>query len=71
MKTYYSPVFLDESRTYPDKRGNSRPTGKLHGFIMARRFFVTPKGKIKAERFIVSFSWNEDTYEAKARKSSM
>lgn len=66
MKTYYAPSFIDESRTYPDKNGNSRPTGKFSGMVMTRRFYVTPTGKIKAERGIVPFSWQEDTKESKA-----
>jgi hypothetical protein len=70
MKTYYAPTFIDESRTHPDKKGNSRPTGKLKGFVMTRRFSLTPKGKIRAERGVVPFQWSEDTEEAKAEALS-
>ena len=66
MKIYYAPTFLDESRTYPDKKGNSRPTGKLRGMIMTRRFFLASNNKIKAERGMVPFSWKEDTAKSKA-----
>lgn len=66
MKTFYSPTFIDESRTYSDKKGNSKPTGKLRGLLLTRRFYKTPKGKIKAERGVVPFSWKEDTEESKA-----
>lgn len=65
MKTYYAPTFIDESRTFPNKKGESRPTGVLRGMIMTRRFYLTPKKKIAATRGVVPFSWLEDTVEAK------
>lgn len=64
--TFYADMFLDESMTYPDKRGNRRHTGKLSGFIFTRTFKRTRNGKIVVERGIVPFSWAEDTQEAKA-----
>lgn len=67
MKTYYSPTFLDESLTYPNKKGESRPTGKLRGFVFTRSFYKTLSGKIKATRSILPFSWEEDTDESKGR----
>lgn len=66
MKTYYAPTFLDESRTHPNRKGVSLPTGILKGIIFTRSFSKTPKGKIKGERGIIFFSWGKDTKEAKA-----
>jgi hypothetical protein len=66
MLTYYAPTFIDESMTLPDKRGNQRPTGRLSGMVFTRRFSRTRGGRIKAERGVISFSWKEDTQEAKA-----
>ena len=63
---YYASTFLDESLSFPDKRGNQHKTGKLSGMVFARRFSVTKVGKVKADRELISFSWNEDTDEAKA-----
>jgi hypothetical protein len=65
MLTFYAPTFLDESMTHPGKRGHQRPTGKLSGMVFTRRFFRKGNGKIKAERGLVSFSWDQDTQEAK------
>lgn len=64
--TFYAPTFFDESLTRPDKHGHQKPTGRLSGMIMTRKFSVTRAGGIKAERDLISFSWNEDTQEAKA-----
>jgi hypothetical protein len=64
--TFYAPTFIDESMTHPDRRGHQKPTGRLSGMLFTRRFSTTRGGKIRAERGIVSFSWNEDTQEAKA-----
>lgn len=62
--TFYAPTFLDESMTFPDKRGLRRPTGKLSGFVITRRF--SKKGsKFRAERGLVPFSWGRDTPKAK------
>lgn len=62
--TFYAPTFLDESLTRPDKRGDQRPTGRLSGMVFTRRF--SKRGaKFKADRGVVSFSWKEDTPEAK------
>lgn len=66
QQTFYAPTFLDESRTYPDRRGNTSPTGNLRGMVFARRFSKTKAGKIKSERMLIPFSWEEDTQEAKA-----
>lgn len=64
MLTYYAPSFLDESMSHPDKRGNQRRTGRLSGMLFTRSF--SRRGsKIRAKRGIVSFSWDEDTQEAK------
>lgn len=63
--TYYAPTFLDESMTLPDKRGHSRPTGRLSGFVFTRRFSRRGPRKIVAEIGLVPFSWNEDSQEAK------
>lgn len=63
--TFYAPTIIDESWTYPDKRGRQKQTGKLSGFIFTRRF--SRRGtRIRAERGLVPFSWAEDTMEAKA-----
>jgi hypothetical protein len=62
---FYAPTFLDFSMTCPDKKGNKKPTGKLEGFILARTFSRRRSGKIKAERNIIPFKWNEDSEEAK------
>jgi hypothetical protein len=66
MQCYYAPTFLDESLTFPDKKGQQRATGRLSGMVFTRKFFKTKKGKIRAERGLISFSWKEDTQEAKA-----
>lgn len=63
--TFYAPTFIDESMTRPDKRGRQEPTGNLRGMVFTRKFSRTRAGKIKAERGIVSFSWDEDTQDAK------
>ena len=63
-RTFYAPTFLDESRTHPDKAGNTRSTGRLSGMLMTRRFYRRGK-KIVAERGVVPFAWNQDTQEAK------
>lgn len=34
--------------------------------VFARRFSVTKTGKVRAEREVISFSWDENTDEAKA-----
>lgn len=65
MKTYYASTFIDQSRTYPDKRGNSKPTGRLSGFLMTRSFYMQG-GKRRSSKGIKPFSWSEDTEEAKA-----
>ncbi len=62
--TFYAPTFLDESRTYPDKNGNSRNTGIMRGMIFTRTF-KRRGSKIVAERGLIPFSWKEDTQEAK------
>lgn len=65
MLTYYASTFLDESLSSRDKRGNQHRTGRLSGMIFTRRYFK--KGtKIKSERGLITFSWDEDTQEAKA-----
>lgn len=65
MKQFYAPTFIDESMTLPDKKGRSRPTGRLSGMVFARKFSRRKGGGVKAERIMISFSWNEDTQEAK------
>lgn len=65
VQMFYAPTFMDESMTAPDKRGNQRPTGKLSGFVFARKFTRHKTGRIKAERMLLPFSWKEDTQEAK------
>lgn len=65
-KTFYAPTYLDESMSYPDKRGNQHPTGRLSGMVFIRKFSKTRSGRWKAERTIISFSWKEDTQKAKA-----
>lgn len=62
--TFYAPTFLDESMTRPDRKGVQTPTGKLSGMLITRRFSKRGK-KISATRGLVSFSWGEDTQEAK------
>lgn len=65
--TFYSPTFIDESMTCPTKHCAQRPTGNLSGMVFARTFSRHPKSKrIKATRGIISFSWSEDTQDAKA-----
>lgn len=66
MQCYYAPTFLDESLTFPDKKGHQRATGRLSGMVFTRKFFKTKKGKVRAERGLISFSWDRDTPEAKA-----
>lgn len=66
MQLYYAPSFIDESLTYPDRHGQQRPTGRLTGMVFGRKFFKSRSGKIKAERMLLSFSWEQDTQEAKA-----
>ena len=63
--TFYAPNFIDESMTPLDKRGHQEPTGKRSGMIFTRTFSKTRTGKIKAERGVKSFSWEENTQEAK------
>lgn len=65
MLTYYAPTFIDESLSRPDRGGNQRATGRLSGIMVIRQFFKK-RDKIIAKRGIVSFSWEEDTQEAKA-----
>lgn len=62
---YYAPTFIDESLTRPDRGGNQYPTGRLSGMVFGRKFFTTKTGKVRAERVMISFSWGEDTPEAK------
>ncbi len=64
--TLYAPTFLDMSMTRPDKRGNQRPTGDLSGMVFARTFSTMRGCRIRASRNVISFSWNEDTADAKA-----
>lgn len=65
METFYAPTFIDESRS---RRG--KPTGKLRGFVMTRSFYKGSNGKIKSNRGVIPFSWEEDTDEAKAEALS-
>ncbi len=66
MQLYYAPTFIDESLTRPDRRGDQHSTGRLSGIVIGRKFFKSRAGKIRAERIVKSFSWKEDTREAKA-----
>ncbi|MES2216649.1 MAG: hypothetical protein V4481_05145 [Patescibacteria group bacterium] len=66
MKTYYAPTFIDESRTLPNRQGNSKPTGNLRGMVFTRTFYKTKTGKITSKRGIIPFKWVEDTEESKA-----
>lgn len=63
--TFYAPSFLDNSTTFPDRKGRKRPTGNLSGMIFTRRFSKTGGRKITAERGVIPFSWKEDTQAAK------
>ncbi len=63
---FYASTFIDESLSPPDRSGKQVSTGRLKGFVFGRKFYKTKTGKIKAERIIIPFSWNEDTEEAKA-----
>ena len=66
-KTFYSPTCIDESRSYPDKKGNSRKTGKLNAFVCTRTFTKTENSKkVTVKRGLISISWNEDTEDSKA-----
>ena len=40
QRCYYAPTFLDESLSFPDRRGNQQKTGKLSGMVFVRRFFI-------------------------------
>ncbi len=66
MQLYYAPTFIDGSLTRPDRRGEQHSTGRLSGMVFGRKFFKSRAGKIRAERMVISFSWKEDTQEAKA-----
>jgi hypothetical protein len=66
MQLYYAPTFIDESLTRPDRRGEQHSTGRLSGIVIGRKFFKSRAGKIRAERMVISFSWEQDTQEAKA-----
>ncbi len=66
QRCYYAPTFLDESLSFPDRRGNQHKTGRLSGVVFARRFFISKAGKVRSERELISFAWKEDTQDAKA-----
>ena len=65
MLSFYAPTFIDESLTMPDKKGRQEPTGRLSGILIGRQFSKSRSGRIKASRIVKSFSWDEDTQEAK------
>lgn len=64
--TFYAPTFIDESLTRRDRKGCQKPTGNLSGMVFTRRFSMDRRGRVKAVRGLVSFSWGEDTQAAKA-----
>jgi len=66
QKTYYARTFLDESMSSPDRKGQQHKTGRLSGMVFARKFSRLKGGKIRAERLVLSFTWDRDTQEAKA-----
>ena len=65
MLSYYAPTFLDESLSHPDKKGQQYATGRRSGMIFVRTFSKSRSG-FKARRLVISFSWDDDSAEAKA-----
>lgn len=67
MKTYYAPTFLDASRTFPDKKGESSKTGNLFGILFIRTFKKMKSGKITATRSLKLFRWDKDNFSSKRK----